>query len=309
MKISLIIATYNRGESLRRTLECLVGQTLPAEQWQVVVVNNRSTDSTREVAERFAFDNADLNVEVVDEMRQGLSWARNCGIERSLGDWLIFVDDDVELAVDFLERYARFFDSSPDAMAAGGRIVPIFECEPPAWISHYTVQPVGSTIDLGKSIKPFPRSKFFIGANMAIRREAFAKCGVFDTGLGRMAEKLLGGEEKDLCLRIRAAGLSVYYVPIEVRHIIPPRRLTDDYFDNVTYLIGVSERRRTQAYSAAAYGRRLMAEAVKWCGTIVFAAGFALRLQPIKSRYLLRMRVNISRGLLALDPCSRTDNY
>lgn len=111
----------------------------------------------------------------------------------------------------------------------------------------------------------------------------------------------MGGEEKDLFARLRAGGEEIYYVPgAIIYHIIPEQKLTPEYFDRLTRMIGKSERVRTRNLGTATYLKRLFSEGIKWGGTFVLALGYTVQGEPIKGRYLIKMRWNISRGLLGL---------
>lgn len=301
IKLSLIIATYNRALRLVRALESLTAQTLPAELWEVVVVNNNSTDDTLERFAEFAAAHPDINARVVTETRQGVSYARNRAIEESRGEYIAVIDDDETVNDDFLKEYYDFFENYPRVAAAGGRIVPEYEVPPPKWLSPWTERPIVGTLDLGKRIEPFGRGRFFGGGNMGLRRTVVEKYGVFDPSLGRTGTSLMAGEEKELFYRLQAGGEQIYYLPNAIiHHIIPAERLTREYFTRLCLLIGRSERVRTLGRSRMLYCKRLFMEGVKWGGTLVLALWYLVRLQPAKSKYLLIMRRNITKGLLSL---------
>ncbi len=300
IKLSVVIATYNRSATLIATLEALLAQTLPAGMWEVVVVDNNSTDDTGEAAEGFAAAHPQFNIKVVTETAQGVSHARNRGIEESTGDYIVIIDDDEEAVPRFLEEYYHLFESVPEVMAAGGRIIPKYESEPPPWLSPRTERPIAGTVDFGEKIKPIPQGKFFGGGNHGVRRVMFERYGMYNTELGRTGKDLLAGEEKELYARFRATGAPMYYLPEAIiYHNIEPERLTPEYFKRLCLRIGRSERVRTLGISRAAYAKRLLAGAVKWCGALVLALGYALKFQPEKGKYLLIMRAYITRGLLS----------
>ena len=139
------------------------------------------------------------------------------------------------------------------------------------------------------------------GGNMGIRRTAIERYGMFNPELGRTGNSPMGGEEKDLFARLRAGGEEIYYVPgAIIYHIIPEQKLTPEYFDRLTRMIGKSERVRTRNLGTATYLKRLFSEGIKWGGTFVLALGYTVQGEPIKGRYLIKMRWNISRGLLGL---------
>jgi glycosyltransferase involved in cell wall biosynthesis len=311
IELSIVIATYNRGEKLSRTLRSLAGQTLPADVWEAVVVNNNSTDDTADLFARFAAEEGrGLNIRMVSETRQGLSWARNRGIDDTLGAIVVMIDDDEEINPGFLAAYAEFFETHPSARAAGGRMTAFYEDERPAWMSHYTEALAASTIDLGDRVRRFPRGRYPIGGNMAFRREVFERFGRFDTELGRTGggaadNSLLGGEEKELFGRIAAAGGGrsgaggIWWVPgAEVLHLIPPSRVTDAHFRRLSRMVGVTVRTISLRQGHGALFRAIAAEAAKWGATLALALWFVATLRPSKGRYLIVMRYEISAGLL-----------
>jgi glycosyltransferase involved in cell wall biosynthesis len=299
IKLSLIIATYNRAERLERALGSLSAQTLPAELWEVVVVNNNSSDDTLVRFARFVAAHPELNAHIFTETRQGVSHARNRAIIESRGEYIAVIDDDETVNAGFLKEYYDFFEAYPHAAAAGGRIRPQYEVAPPKWLSPRTIRPIVGTIDLGDKIIPFSHGRFFGGGNMGLRRTAIDKYGVFDPALGRTGTSLMAGEEKELFYRLKDAGEQIYYLPNAIiNHIIPPERLTREYFTRLCSLIGRSERVRTLNRSRVAYCKRLFMECIKWGGAMALALGYLLRLQSAKSQYLIIMRWNITKGLL-----------
>lgn len=297
VKLSIVIATYNRGAALRRTLDSLAEMREPAQSWEIIVVNNNSTDSTAEVFAQFSLSHPHINSRITDERRQGLSHARNCGIENSQGDYIALIDDDVEVNEEFASAYIDFFDRHPQAAACGGKVIPLYETGKPEWISTYTERPIAGTIDMGERIKIFKKG-YPTGANMAFRRSGLMKIGGFDTSLGRTGEALMGGEEKDMFARFKAAGYEIYYVPdARVLHIIPASKLSDTYFTRIAEMCGRSERVRTLSRSRRAYASALAGEAVKWAATVVLSAGHLISGHPSRAKALIAMRRGISRGL------------
>lgn len=296
IRISLVIATYNRGSSLIRTLESVAAQDLPPSLWETVVVDNNCTDDTAALFAAFRDSHPGLNLRMVGETRQGLSPARNRGIAVAAGDLIAVIDDDQLVNTGYLRAYVEFFDAHPTAAGAGGIITPIYETAPPPWMSRYTERPIAGTLDLGGKVRRFPDGKYPGGGNMAVKRTEIEECGAFDPKLGRTGAALLGGEEKDLFRRIRQHGGEVWYVPgAVVYHIIPPGKTTPAYLLRLARMVGISEYRRTRHDG---YAASLLAEAAKWCATMVLATLYTLALHPSKGRYLILMRRQISLGLL-----------
>ena len=292
IRLSLVIATYNRAEQLMITLDSVAAQQCSCGEWECVVVDNNSQDDTRERVERFTAEHPELNLRYIFEQKQGLSHARNAGIAASVGDIIAFIDDDERIVEEFVEAYITLFDSYPDAMAAGGKIIADYPTGRPRWMSHYPELPIANPMDFGEEVKPFPKSRIPGGGNMAMRRRVFETIGVFDTSLGRTGKKLIGGEESDLFERMAKFSMKCYYVPRAVMyHIIPEEKLTAEYFERLTYNIGISQHVR-----ATLHGRRMqlyLSEIAKWFATLLLC----LVHRPAQSHYLLKLRYNISRGV------------
>lgn len=300
-RISLVIATFNGATRIGTTLHSLLIQSLSSELWEAVVVNNNSTDSTADVVREFASAHPEVAVVLTNEPKQGLSHARNKGIEIAQGEIIAIIDDDEIASPQLLADYLQFFDTHPEAIAAGGRIVPLYANGRPEWMSRHTERPIAGTLDLGDRVIPFPEGKYFGGGNMALRRSAIEKYGAFNPALGRRGTTLLGGEEKELYARLHDAGEMVFYIPTAyIQHIIPESKLTRDYFERVCFRIGQSERIRTKA--AGAYAVRWASEVVKWVATIVLGTYHILTLHPARAKYLWIMRRQISRGLTTEPP-------
>ena len=294
IRLSLIIATYNRAGQMLRALESVVAQDAPASEWECVVVNNNSQDDPRERFAAFAAQHPDINLRMVTETRQGLSHARNRGIAETTGDLIAIIDDDEHINPGFVRAYIAFFDAWSGADAAGGKIIPEYPAGRPDWLSPLTERPIANPLDLGEGVCEFPSGRIPGGGNMAIRRRVVERFGAFDVTLGRVGGKLVGGEESDFFERLRAGGVRLWYVPGAVMwHIIPSSKLTADYFRRLSYHVGESQRLRARMRHR--YGRALLAEAGKWCASLLMACW----LGPRRGRWLLRMRWGITRGLLA----------
>jgi len=297
--ISVIICTYNRQKYIYNVLKSVAENELPRSEYEIVLVNNNSTDNTEQECRRFQDDYPEVNFHYCVETNQGLSYARNCGIRQSAGDLLAYVDDDATVNKEYLSTYARFFADHPDAVAAGGPILPVYETEEPSWMTHYTRQLITGKLYLGDKEREFPGGAFPGGGNACYRKSVFDTVGLFNVELGRKGNSLIGAEEKDLFDKMTTNGMHFYYLPNAILyHIIPPHKLTQVYFDRLTYSIGVSERYRTLQISPKKYRNRLMIEAVKWGGTIVLWLYYAFRLQPAKGNKLVAFRRNVTRGLL-----------
>ncbi|MDE6139578.1 MAG: glycosyltransferase [Alistipes sp.] len=294
IRLSLIIATYNRSWQLLVTLGSVAAQSAPADEWECVVVDNNSADDTSQAVRDFAAAHPDLNIRCVVERRQGLSYARNCGIAHSGGEYIAIIDDDERIVPDFVSAYIELFDTHPEAASAGGVIVAEYETGRPRWISRYTERPIANPMNFGDRVREFPRGHIPGGGNMAVRRSAICRYGGFDVSLGRCGTTLAGGEESDFFERLASAGERCFYTPRAVMyHIIPPRKLTREYFVALSYNTGLSQRRRAELHHRL--GRLYVSEIIKWIATLLLC----LVHRPSQSRYLIIMRYHISRAIFS----------
>lgn len=274
------------------TLCSVAEQKYLTAEWECVVVDNNSSDDTRHRVERFAEEHPTLQLRYVFEREQGLSYARNAGIAASRGEVVAFIDDDERIVEEFVGAYIDFFAEHPDAVAAGGKIVAEYPTGRPKWMSRYAEQPIANPMDFGREVRRFPSGRIPGGGNMALRRRVLDEVGVFNTTLGRTGKRLIGGEESELFERIADNGYEWYYVPRAVMyHIIPAEKLTAEYFDRLALNTGRSQRTRAEIRGSVAglYVREVM----KWVATLLLC----LMHRPAKSRYLIRLRRGISKGI------------
>ena len=236
---SIVICTRNRASVFRRTCDAVLSIAETSFEWEVVIVDNASTDGTNEVASDFA-QRASQPVRLVREEILGLSKARNTGIETARGNVILFLDDD---AIPWTEWLPRLVDALSESAtyAAGGPVEPNFTSELPAWFSDRFL-PYLTVWDLGPEVIDLHYNEYPRGANIAFRREAFERFGLFSTDLGRKADSLLSCEEIELCLRIERGGKSVKYVPgAGVDHRVDGSRVTPAWLQARFRAQGASE--------------------------------------------------------------------
>lgn len=233
MQASIIVCTYNRADSLKKTLDALAELKVPAQlSWEIVVVDNNSSDSTRSVIESY-MPKMD-NLRYVFQKEQGLSHARNKGIEHSSGDIVLFTDDDVCPEPNWLHQtFLNMEEHHCDA--CGGYIAPAWEQAPPSWLTERFYGFLAIKTDAGPCQVERGGSLPF-GANMVFRREVFEKAGLFDTSRGRKGAVLASGEDGEMFERILAAGRKVvYFDNARVHHHIEVFRTRKQYFRRWRY--------------------------------------------------------------------------
>jgi glucosyl-dolichyl phosphate glucuronosyltransferase len=228
--VTVILCTYNRCESLARALKSVAATKMPESvEWEVVVVDNNSTDGTRGVIEGFCNENSG-RFRYLLERKQGLSHARNAGICEARGNIVAFTDDDVVVEPNWLENLTTILQSGEWA-GSGGRVIPDQNFSCPNWMSpeeRYGLGPL-SIFDLGLVSKNLDEPPF--GASMAFRKEIFQKYGGFRTDLGRSPGSLMSNEDTEFGSRLLEAGERLRYEPSAVLyHCIPQDRIQKQYF-------------------------------------------------------------------------------
>lgn len=298
--LTVIICTYNRAKYIGPLLESIAANDLKKNEYEIVLVDNNSTDNTREKCEAFAATHKDVNFRYVVEPEQGLSAARNKGIKEAIGDVIVYIDDDALVDTWYLRTVSEYMSAHPEIDAVGGPIIPLYEdTEEPKWMTRYTKELLCGYLYFGDEERPFPGERYPGGGNAAYRAKVFNQVGLFNTALGRKGNGLMGSEEKDIFDKMKAQGMRFMYLPkMILHHIIPQKKLERDYFDRLTLQIGQSERQRTLAIGRGKYMNRLAKEAVKWGGTLVLLAWYTLQCHPEKGWKLVLFRWNVTRGLL-----------
>jgi glycosyltransferase involved in cell wall biosynthesis len=239
---SIVVATYNRASDLHATLLSLATLT-PRGSWEAIVVDNNSTDDTRHIVAACA-PSFPVQLRYACELWQGRSPALNAGIRIARGDIIVTTDDDVRVEPEWLDRIAEGLNRL-GCDYVGGRVVPIWEAPRPIWLPDRGGKQwaVIALLDYGDRPIEFG-ARVPLGVNMAIRRSAFERAGLFDPDTGRKAGTLLGQEVREWCIRARAAGLRGFYVPeVRLRHVIPASRLRKAYFRRWFYWRGISRAR------------------------------------------------------------------
>ena len=253
---SVLICTYNRAELLAITLDSL-SAVRSLRRWDIVVVDNNSSDGTRQVVEAFA-RRSPVPVDYIFEPRQGKSYALNRGIDASRGELIVFTDDDVAVRPDWLEAGCEPLDRDPAIDYTGGPVRPSWASQPPGWIDQTRSDLWGTLAILDYGPEPFifeERQRVPLGVNMAVRRSLIDRIGAFHPGLGRRPGSLLGQEQAEFFARSRAAGARGLYVPgMELHHHVPAARLTKDYFRRWWFWKGVSRARVDSLHSLTELG-------------------------------------------------------
>ena len=230
--ITVIICTYNRKESLLQTLESIRKESDSINfRWELIVVDNNSSDGTQEAIKNFSRTSGLHNVRYVFEAKQGTSHARNRGVQEAKGDIIVFTDDDVIVEQHWLSRIWTFYQNC-DCDAVAGRILPLYPPDAPKWLTENDDLIKGPLVkyDCGESIhvlddiwEDCPGT-----ANMSFRKSCFTSHGFFKTTLGIGTG--VRGEDEEFVHRLMKSEKKIYYHgKIVVWHPVPKERMTYSY--------------------------------------------------------------------------------
>ena len=239
-KITAIVCVYNREDTLPQCMDALSRQSLPEADYEVIVVNNNSSDRSPEIAAEFARKFA--NIQVVHEEKQGLAAARNCGIRAARSTIAAFTDDDAIPADDWLERLlARFNELGDQFVAVGGELEPVWDGEQPDWLTgNFLLHPLSVSLGWSQYARELTDSEWLVEANSAYRIDLVLKYGGFPEHLGRIGNNLLSGENAVNSLFLRD-GYRFFFDPeIRVQHQISKSRMTKDWFRRRFFWQGVT---------------------------------------------------------------------
>jgi glycosyltransferase involved in cell wall biosynthesis len=249
MFVTVAICTFNRAESLRRTLASLTEMRVPSDLiWEVVIVNNNCADHTDEIINQYL---SRLPLRGEFEPQPGLSNARNRLIDSAKGEYIVWTDDDVVVDAGWLSAYVEAFRRWPEAAVFGGRIIPRYEAPVTRWLVQGEALLRGpfAARDFGEEVQPLSVSerRLPFGANFAIR--AIEQRSLrYDPNLGLAPNRRRVEEETELITRLLQSGATGYWIPeAMVEHCIGRERQTTRYIAD--FYMGAGE---THAFQAAA---------------------------------------------------------
>jgi glucosyl-dolichyl phosphate glucuronosyltransferase len=231
--VSVVVCTLNRSQLLRDCLESLANQQLTDKQYEVIVVDNGSTDDTYAVIQEFIISHKHFRSFKEDHL--GLSHARNRGWKEAIGEYVAFIDDDAIAPCDWVAQIKAFIERRPQVFAFGGpyesfSLVPVpywFPLEYGSW-------------NLGEEERPISIGMEWInGTNMIFKKELLSELGGFNSNLGMSGDRVSYGEETRLLLELKKDNIQVYYVPnIKVRHIIADYKMRLSWLLSSSYKTG-----------------------------------------------------------------------
>lgn len=238
--ISVVICTHNRANYLLKAIRSVLDQTYPKNQYEIIVIDNASKDSTADKVRPFSEAG---HLRYVHEPELGISFARNTGWRVAAGRYIAYLDDDAIASSGWLSAIERAFQLTPNAGAVGGRVDPIWEAKRPAWLADDLVMSLG-VIDWSEKPKIIPdlRMEWLVTANMAAPAAVLAEIGGFETRLGRVGKTQVRGEDTFFQKQVLSRGYSCFYYPdMVVGHHVPVSRLNKPWFRKRYYTQGIAD--------------------------------------------------------------------
>jgi glycosyltransferase involved in cell wall biosynthesis len=206
-RVSVVVPTYNRCASLQRLLLSLANQTLQAKGFEVLVVDDGSSDRTPEVLRALTVP---YSLRSLRQTNQGPGAARNLGVKEARGELIVFLDDDTVPMADLLEQHLRVHDSNPDAVVIGPMVAPP-RWERPAWVRwEEEILDTQYKAMLAGEFECTPRQ--FYTANASLSRVRFLAAGGFDSTFKR-------AEDVEMAYRMRDQGAYfIFHAEAVVHH-------------------------------------------------------------------------------------------
>jgi len=299
MILSIIICSYNRASYISDALTSLYNQSSELDNFEVIIVDNNSTDNTKEVYVIWRQTNMNGQFTFISETKQGASFARNTGATIAKGEWVCFMDDDAVATPNYVENILKHIHNKPDAVGFGGRIIPKYIPSEPKWMSYYVSSLVGN-FDYAPIACAFENGKYPLESNMIVKKSVYDQIGGFNVNLpGVVGTLRIGGEGKELFYKILALGHIIYYDPaICVHHVVEVKKLTSEYMYRVASGIGRGEKTRTLAISKATYLIKVFEYFLKLGAAVILGFKYALQFTPSKIWPIVKFRIDALKGLL-----------
>lgn len=238
--LTVAVCTYNRAEHLSRCLDTLTRQVCNSGTYEIFVVDNASTDTTKDVVHDWI--SRDGRISYIHEPVQGVAHARNTALRKTTSPIIAFTDDDQTVPENWVSLFITGLSSLPsNVFALGGEIDPVFECERPEWLTDNLLRPLSARVGWSETPRYLQGNEWIGEGNSAYRTELLRKYGGFTEELGRRGDLLLSSENfvNDVA---RRDGCLIYFDPrIRITHFIPASRLKKDWFRRRYFWMGVTQ--------------------------------------------------------------------
>lgn len=281
--ISVVICTYNRDKFIGEALNCLAKQTLSPDEFEIIIVDNNSTDHTASIAKNFIAAHPELNARYVLEPNKGLSFARNRGLQEAKAPIITYIDDDAEAEPAFLESILHFMQADKSIVGIGGKVIPKYsESKEPEWMSKYLNGFVGR-MDYGDKPKRFDNTmKYPAGCNMTYTKEILTQAGGFNNQL------TFRSDDKYIFFQVTKLSDKIYYLPdAMLYHNIDNDRLSFPNFKKLFLKSGNEEKIRVRSEKGTpAIVKKFFELIFKTGASAALYMLYMLKGQEIKGRFI-----------------------
>lgn len=208
MKFSVIITTFNRAKTIPMCMDSLIKQNFPKSDYEIIIINNNSSDETEEVIEKYINDNPDTNIKYYFIPKPGQVYARQIGILAAQNEILSFTDDDGILCPDWLKEIAEVFELNKEAVGVAGKIIIRWDETPPEWINNY--ENFLGKLNYGDEIK-YETGLYMNAGNLSIKKDVLIEVGGFNPEM--IGDWLMGDGETGLWIRLRKKNYKIGWAP------------------------------------------------------------------------------------------------
>ncbi len=238
--LTIAVCTYNRAALLPRALDSISNQTANRRDLEILVVDNGSTDQTRELVA--AVQSEDSGVRYVVEPKAGIAHARNRAMREARGEYLAFLDDDAWADRGWIENLLHAIESvRPIPECVVGPVSLVWEGNRPDWFPA-RFESLLCSYDMGDAPHFLGAGGYLLTTNSLFHRETLLRLGGMRTDLGHRRNALIGGEDNDIFNRFLASGYRVYYEPqARVFHPVPKERQTRRFLLRRLFWDGASQ--------------------------------------------------------------------
>lgn len=288
--LSVIIPTRNRSSLLEKAIQSLIIQTYPQDNFEIIIIDNGSTDVTKDVVELYKAKMPHLFYAY--EPSPGLHVGRHAGLKIARGDILVYADDDIEAFPTWLEGIAESFED-PSVALVGGNNLPRYETPPPPWVELlWNKTPFGmangtySILDFGNAIQEI--SPYYVwGCNFSIRKGVLLEVGGFHPdGMPDEFLRYRGDGESAVSKEILQAGYKTIFNPkTSIYHFVPTKRMTLQYIHKRGYQQGISD-----SYTSIRQNRKVDPK-----------VAIRMSMSGLIHRFKTRVKENISTGIQPYD--------
>ena len=231
---TVVICTYNGSTRIAAVIDALARQTAPAEDWELLVIDNASSDDVAAVAGKRIAEKLNNRGRVIREERQGLSFARARAAVEANGEIQCFLDEDNLPSPSWVESAVSAFRQRPRAGVIGGKVLPRWET-PPTPLAEAVAPFALAICDKGETpLKIEASGGGIVGAGMCVRtkllREIYSDSKFLAHVTGRSGASLMSGEDLAISVQARMKGWECWYVPsLRIEHVIPASRMNLEY--------------------------------------------------------------------------------